>query len=90
MLAIKSYLLLFVFLVTLSSCSLLELEQQSEQLDDIASISGVIEVSGVEAPVYVVLLKQYDTHLEVLNQTILDNSKHYEFDLLPGNYIVGD
>ena len=51
MLAIKSYLLLFVFLVTLSSCSLLELEQQSEQLDDIASISGVIEVSGVEAPV---------------------------------------
>lgn len=36
-----------------------------------------------------VLLKQYETYLEVLNQRILDNNNFYEFGLLPGNYIVG-
>ena len=89
MLTIRHALQILVCLFAISACTLLELEKQSEQLEDIASISGTIETSGVKKPVYVVLLKQYDTHLEVLNQTILDNSKHYEFDLLPGNYIVG-
>lgn len=89
MLTIRRALQILVCLFAISACTLLELEKQSEQLEDIASISGTIETRGVKKPVYVVLLKQYETHLEVLNQLILDNNNFYGFDLLPGNYIVG-
>ena len=67
MLTIRYALQILICLFAISACTLLELEEQSEQLADIAAISGTIDTSGVKKPVYVVLLKQYETHLEVLH-----------------------
>lgn len=86
--AIKIFTLC-VALFFLASCSLIEIKEQSEQLKNVSYISGTIENNNDEYPIYVVLLKQYETHVEVLNQALLNDNNGYQFDLFPGRYIVG-
>jgi len=73
----------------LTSCSLIEIKEQSVQLENVSYISGTIDSNNGTHPIYVVLLKQYETHVEVLNQTLLNDNNGYQFDLFPGRYIIG-
>lgn len=86
---IQHLLLLFSYFL-LTSCSLLDYEAQSEIVGNISFLSGSIEVEGDQnSPIYIVLLKQHDTHWEVLNQYIVNHDRDFNFGLYPGKYIIG-
>ena len=74
----------------LSSCSLRIIKEQAEQLENAARLSGQVTLDkNNQYPVNVVLLKQHSSYVEIVNQTLLDDSNQYQFDLLPGKYIIG-
>lgn len=85
--AIKISTLCFVLLF-LTSCSLLNIKEESEQLENISYISGAIARTDDKYPIYVVLLKQNEAQIEIVKQILLSKNNNYKFDLLPGNYIV--
>lgn len=73
----------------LTSCSLMKAKEQAKQLENIAYISGSVDNQNHEHSVYVVLLKQLETHVEIQQQTLVDDNNNYQFNVLPGNYIIG-
>lgn len=82
-------LLLFSVILLQTSCSLLEIKAQSEQLAGVSFISGTLENVGTESPVYAVLLKKTTTSVEIAAQILIDEKNRYQFYALPGSYIVG-
>lgn len=82
-------LLISIIVLLQMSCSLLDIKEQSEQLTDVATISGSLDIADNEAAIYAVLLSKTPTSVQIVSQVLLDEDNHYRFDLLPGNFIVG-
>ena len=85
-LIMKMYVCLSALL--LASCSLIDIKKQSEQLENLAFISGSIESQDDKHPIYVGLLKKHESYIELMNQTLLDASNEYQFTVIPGTYML--
>jgi uncharacterized alpha/beta hydrolase family protein len=89
MLMIKHIPILAITFIFLCSCSLIKINEQTKQLENLTQISGSIDSHKSKHPVFAILLKQYPTHIEIEQQTLVGDDNKYQFNLLPGKYLVG-
>ena len=81
---------LVIFLILIYGCSLRELKQQVETVEDVSLISGMVEnSSGVDGPVLVVLLEPGKGTVRWVNHYIVSNDQKFRIHTSPGVYTVG-
>jgi len=84
----------FVILIilTLSGCSLKTIKEQSTRFNKYASITGQASVEYQTDKPIVVAVLTYDNNnakVKIIRQTQVDGNGDYQFNLLPGKYLVG-
>jgi len=81
-----------LLMLTLSACSLKTIKEQSTRFDKYASIMGQASVNyQTDSPIIVAVLT-YDNNnakVKIIRQTQVDGNGDYQFNLLPGKYLVG-
>lgn len=88
----KYLLIAFIIIVTLflSSCSLLSIKKEADDMNSVGEISGVIHVEKENKhPVYAVVIKQLKSTTELVNIVFLGDDGTFRFNLLPGSYFIG-
>ncbi|TPH18554.1 alpha/beta hydrolase [Litorilituus lipolyticus] len=86
------FTLFFVLLMTLNltACSLKEISEQSEILNDLAQLTGkVSSVERTDANIMVAVLTKSDTRTEIISQIQADTDGNYKLNVLPGTYLIG-
>ena len=82
-------LLLACALYLLSACSLWEIKEQTEIIEDKSTISGVVQLEkGIAGSVFVRLYQHKNSYIELVNQMTLNTNGSYQFNVLPGRYLV--
>jgi pimeloyl-ACP methyl ester carboxylesterase len=83
-------LLLGLSLSPLAGCSLMEIKEQAEIADNLATVRGSVEVATAQQGVVnVVLYRRRDVGLAVVRKAVLSGSKGYDFNVEPGTYVLG-
>jgi pimeloyl-ACP methyl ester carboxylesterase len=83
-------LLLALTLFPLVGCSLLEIKEQAEIADNLASIHGRIDLQTTQSgAVYVRLFQRTINGAEVVRESVLAGSREYVLPAIPGSYLLG-
>jgi len=81
-----------LIMLTLNACSLKTIKEQSTRFDQYSSITGQANVAySTDSPIVVAVLT-YDNNnakVKIIRQTQVDGNGDYQFNLLPGKYLVG-
>jgi len=76
-----------LLLMLSSGCSLVQIDEESDQIDQMGIIEGVVNIEGPsENSVYVVLFEQKAHSLELANRYTLQDEGRYVFNVSPGIY----
>jgi len=81
-----------LIMLTLNACSLKTIKEQSTRFDKYASIAGQASVDYQTNSPIVVAVLTYDNSnakINIISQTQVDGNGSYQFNLLPGKYLVG-
>ncbi|PKI12820.1 alpha/beta hydrolase [Colwellia sp. 12G3] len=79
-----------LILLSLNACSLRTIKEQSTRFDKLAQISGQVSVTyKTDSPIVVAVLTYDDAKVDIIKQTLVDGNGNYQFNLLPGEYLVG-
>jgi len=77
-------------MLTLNACSLKTIKEQSTRFDKYASITGKASVGfQSDGPIVVAVLTYSTAKVDIISQTQVDGNGDYQFNLLPGKYLVG-
>ncbi len=77
-------------MLTLNACSLKTIKEQSTRFDKYASITGQASIGyQTDSPIVVAVLTYDDVKINIISQTQVDGNGNYQFNLLPGDYLVG-
>jgi len=77
-------------MLTLNACSLKTIKEQSTRFDKYASITGQASIGyQTDSPIVVAVLTYDDVKINIISQTQVDGNGDYQFNLLPGDYLVG-
>ena len=77
-------------MLSLNACSLKAIKDQSTKIDKYATLSGSVQVSyQTNSPVVVAVLTYNETNVDIISQTQIDGNGNYQFNLLPGEYLIG-
>ncbi len=78
-----------LFLLLLNACSLPEIKQQAEVVEDAAMIEGRVQLkTGRQAPVHVLLFRQARNDLVLDAEYVLPGAGTFRFYPLPGDYFL--
>jgi len=78
-----------LIMLTLNACSLKTIKEQSTRFDKYASISGQASVDyQTDSPIVVAVLTYNTAKVDIIRQTQVDGNGNYQFNLLPGKYLV--
>ena len=81
-------MLILLFLMLSSACSLQEIKQQSEKADGAVEISGtVLNTSTASGQLYVRIYEKKMDQISLINQIPVDKKGGYIFHVLPGRYL---
>ncbi len=77
-------------MLTLSACSLKTIKEQSTRFDKYASVSGQASSDfQTNSPIVVAVLTYNTTKVNIISQQQVDGNGSYQFNLLPGKYLIG-
>lgn len=76
-----------VFLIT--ACTITDTYEEVKQVESKSSMSGLITLEDSSTlPVFVNLYQQQTERVELVNTTALNRDGSYQFDVLPGSYLI--
>ncbi|PKG83876.1 hypothetical protein CXF85_10290 [Colwellia sp. 75C3] len=79
-----------LIILSLSACSLRTIKEQSTRFDKLAKISGKVSATyKTDSPIVVAVLTFDDAKIDIIKQKLVDGNGNYQFNLLPGEYLVG-
>ena len=77
-------------MLSLSACSLRTIKEQSTRFDKLAQISGQASIAyKTDSPIVVAVLTYDNAKINIIKQSQVDGNGNYQFNLLPGEYLVG-
>ncbi len=79
-----------LIMLALNACSLKTIKEQSTRFNKYASITGQASVNyQTDSPIVVAVLTYSTAKVDIISQTQADGNGNYQFNLLPGKYLVG-
>jgi uncharacterized alpha/beta hydrolase family protein len=79
-----------IMMLLLNACALKKIKEQTTALNNFAQISGqATAIDENSSPVVVAILTYDHEKVDIINQNQVDGNGNYQFNLLPGEYLVG-